>query len=61
LAAYAIKNVGYDSERISNFLRSLRGYNGASGEIAFDEHGDIMNPKYQLMVYKNGKYKLLEE
>jgi ABC-type branched-subunit amino acid transport system substrate-binding protein len=58
LAAYAIKNVGYDSEKISDFLRNLRGFNGASGVIEFDQNGDILNPKYQLMIYENGKYKL---
>ncbi len=59
LAAYAIRNVGYDSEKISNFLRNLKNYKGASGVIEFDEHGDIMNPKYQVMVYVAGKYKPL--
>lgn len=61
LASYTIEKVGYDGEKISNLLSSLKNYVGASGSIEFDKHGDIVNPRYQLMIYKGGKYKAYEE
>jgi len=61
LAAQAIKKVGYYPEKISRYLREQQEFIGASGKIIFDEHGDIMNPAYQVMIYHNGKYEFLEK
>lgn len=60
LATYAIEKVGYDSEKISDFLKGLKNYIGASGLIEFDEHGDIVNPRYHIMIYQNGKYQIMQ-
>jgi branched-chain amino acid transport system substrate-binding protein len=60
LAAEAIKKAGYDAGKISRYLKEEQDFTGASGRITFDEHGDINNPAYQVMIYRNGKYQFLE-
>lgn len=55
----AIKTVGYDGEKIADYVRSLKNWQGASGSVTIEENGDRTGghvPK----VIKNGKVELLE-
>ncbi len=40
----AIDNVGYDVEKVKNFLYNIKNYDGASGKITFDGKGDVIKP-----------------
>ncbi|MBD3648572.1 MAG: penicillin-binding protein activator [Pseudomonadales bacterium] len=47
LLTKGIKTIGYDtvtSEALRDFLYSTQGYQGASGTISFDKHGDVVKP-----------------
>jgi branched-chain amino acid transport system substrate-binding protein len=37
-----IDSVGYSSERVKNFLFTVKNYDGASGRISFDSNGDVI-------------------
>lgn len=54
--AKAISEAGADTEKIKRTLYSIKNYKGASGDITFDEHGDVVNKSFSLMIIKNGKY-----
>lgn len=57
LAAHVISEVGTNPKDIKDYLiNDLQNYYGASGKIEFDANGDINNPLYQRMIYKDGKY-----
>ena len=56
LVAQVIAEVGTSSAAIRDRLASVKGYKGASGEIAFDENGDVVSKKYDVLVIQGGKY-----
>ncbi len=41
---------------IKTALLKIKNYSGASGIITFDENGDIISKKYDLIIVKNGKF-----
>jgi branched-chain amino acid transport system substrate-binding protein len=42
-------------EAVAQYIRSLRSYPGVSGEMTFDERGDVQKP-YRLRTVKGGKF-----
>jgi branched-chain amino acid transport system substrate-binding protein len=56
LLAAAIGRVGPAPAHLRAYLRSPEfSYQGLSGTIKFDEHGDLVGQQYTRMVYKSGK------
>jgi len=56
LAAKAIAAVGPDPARIRSYLLSPSfKFDGASGFIRFDSHGDLIGQEYSRMIYSRGK------
>lgn len=47
----AVKEVGYDSVKIKNYIYSIKGYNGINGKLSFDSNGDVV----KLLVVKTIK------
>ena len=43
-AIAAIKDAPVSGPGIRDYLRHVRNYEGASGAITFDEHGDVVKP-----------------
>ncbi len=37
----ALKSVGYDADKIKNYLYGIKNYTGALGTIGFDQNGDV--------------------
>ena len=40
----AIKNVGYDAEKIKDYLHGVSKFNGVTGEVTVLKTGDILSP-----------------
>lgn len=56
ILAKAIEKVGYSGPAIKNYLESMTNYQGASGNISFDQNGDLASPgEYVIRTIKNGK------
>jgi branched-chain amino acid transport system substrate-binding protein len=56
LVAFVIQKVGDQPSKIKEYLRGPDfEYNGISGPIRFDEHGDLVGQEYTRMVYRAGK------
>jgi branched-chain amino acid transport system substrate-binding protein len=56
LVCAAISAVGPDPSEIKKYLRSAEfRFEGVSGPIKFDEHGDLVSQQYTRMAYKGGK------
>jgi len=55
LLALAIKQGGNNGEAIKNELLKIKDYQGASGIVTFDEHGDAINRPLKLKMIKEGK------
>jgi len=55
LLALAILRGGNSGEAIKNELLKIKDYQGVSGIITFDEHGDAINRPLQLKTIKEGK------
>lgn len=51
----AIKNVGYDAEKIKNYFYSIKNYEGTSGIISFDKNGDSLGLKFNVFEAQDGK------
>jgi branched-chain amino acid transport system substrate-binding protein len=60
LIAKVIEQYGKDSESIKQGLKKIK-YNGASGEISFDENNFPSNKKFELILIKNGQFVPYEE
>ncbi len=56
ILAQAIKEVGYDGTKVKDYIYALKDYQGVSGVINFDDHGDLVESKYAVMKVKNGKF-----
>ncbi|MBI4143375.1 ABC transporter substrate-binding protein [Candidatus Woesearchaeota archaeon] len=54
LLADAIAKHGYDSEKIRDYLYSVKGYEGAIGKITMDENGDPIM-EYSVKQARNGE------
>ena len=51
----AIKAVGYDSDKIANYLQGMKEYDGTIGKYHFDKNGDIAGVGFMAVTVKNGK------
>jgi len=56
----AVKSEGTDGEQIKNYLYSVN-FDGVSGKIQFDKFGDIISAKYDLKVWNNNAFELLDQ
>ncbi|HKP05004.1 MAG TPA: ABC transporter substrate-binding protein [Chthoniobacterales bacterium] len=55
VAAKGMKEVGTDPNKIADYLHSPQfSYRGISGEIRFDQNGDLVSQQYRRQVYQNG-------
>jgi len=59
ILALAIKNVGYDSSKIKNFLYTVKDYPGISGVTSFDADGAVEKPVL-FKILRNKKFELYE-
>jgi len=50
-----IQKVGYSAPRIKKALLKIKDYEGATGKISFDSHGDVIRD-FDLFIVKNGKF-----
>jgi branched-chain amino acid transport system substrate-binding protein len=57
LLAHAVDTAGDDPVAVAEYLRTMKPYEGISGPISFDAHGDLAQQKYQRLVYVAGKLK----
>ncbi len=55
ITAQAIKAVGYDADKIADYLRNLKEYDGAIGKYHFDENGDVVGVGFMSVIIKDGK------
>ncbi len=55
LLSLAILRYGYNPLLAKTFLLNTKGYNGASGTISFDSHGDVLK-EFEIKTVKNGKF-----
>jgi branched-chain amino acid transport system substrate-binding protein len=55
ILADGISKYGTDSEKLKNYLYSLKNYNGVIGTYGFDENGDLIGIEYKVKQIKNGK------
>lgn len=55
VAAKGIQEAGVDPEKIAQYFHSSNfSYRGISGEIRFDQNGDLVSQQYRRLVYGNG-------
>ena len=54
IVAQVMRQVGTDPEKIKEALYKVQGYNGVSGEISFDENGDLKAAAYNVKQITNG-------
>lgn len=50
-----------DIQDVKNNLYQIKGFEGASGNITFDENGDLTNINYELLIIRDGQFVLYEE
>jgi len=55
LIVLAILKYGYNPLLAKTFLLNTNGYNGASGTISFDSHGDVLK-EFEIKTVRNGKF-----
>ncbi len=55
IMALAIKDGGYNSSGIKEALYSIKHYHGVTGDITFDENGDITRKNYSVKTIIDGK------
>jgi branched-chain amino acid transport system substrate-binding protein len=60
IIAEAIKVCGFDSTCVKDNLYKVQNYDGGSGLISFDDHGDVMKPMI-FMTIKDGQFVPLEQ
>jgi len=62
IIALVIQNAGTsDSDELKDALYKIKGYRGATGEITFDEKGEVVNKKYEGFVVENGQFRPYEK
>lgn len=60
LIAEGIKKYGYENTlKVSEYIRSLKNYEGAGGIMSFTEEGNVIKP-IAIKVVKNGKLGLIK-
>ncbi len=59
IIAMLLKKCGENSVCIKNELYKIQNYQGASAQISFDDHGDVIKPM-QFMTIKNSQFVLFE-
>jgi branched-chain amino acid transport system substrate-binding protein len=55
ILAKAISEVGYDSEKIRDYIYQIKDYPGISGNTTFDSKGDVIKPP-RITIIKNGRF-----
>lgn len=60
ILAEAIKQVGMDTDKISDYLSQLRSYDGGLGKYGFDKNGDIIGIKFRYQQVVNGQFVVVE-
>ncbi len=55
LMADALRNVGSNSDKIKDYLYSVRDFPGASGTMSFDEYGTVVK-YFDFKTVKNGEF-----
>lgn len=60
LLAQAIGKVGYDADKIKDYLYSLPSYSGAIGTFHFDKNGDVVGINLRWTQVKNGELQVLQ-
>jgi branched-chain amino acid transport system substrate-binding protein len=55
IIAQAISKVGYNAEKIRDYLYQLKDYPGVSGNTSFDEYGDVIKPP-RIMIVKQRQF-----
>jgi branched-chain amino acid transport system substrate-binding protein len=55
LLVFAVRNTDGSPSAVVRFLREMPPYEGASGPLSFDEHGDLKIQQYNRRVYRQGK------
>ena len=55
ILAQVMKEVGTNSSKIKNALYKIQGYQGVSGNISFDQNGDLSSASYDIKIVKDGK------
>jgi len=55
IIADAIRNAGYDSEKIKDYLYNKESFKGVMGQFSFDKNGDILAP-IMMKIAKHGKF-----
>ncbi len=58
MLAKAIREVGYDGEKIKNWLYKMPDYEGTLGTYHFDENGDVVGIKPVVKIMKDGKVEM---
>ena len=61
IIANAIKIVGNDSTKVKNYLYTMPLYNGVSGDIEFDQNGDLKKSKYVVKQIQNMTPTIIDE
>lgn len=56
LIAQVMNKAGFSGDAIRQELVAVKGYRGASGEITFDEKGDVISKKFDVLIIRDGKY-----
>lgn len=55
LLAQVMKSAGTDADSIKNALYGIKDYAGVSGQIGFDQNGDLLSANYDIMIIKDKK------
>lgn len=55
LLAFAIRSTDGSASAVIRFLHEMPPYDGASGTLSFDEHGDLKQQQYNRQTYHQGK------
>jgi branched-chain amino acid transport system substrate-binding protein len=61
ILARAMEQGGTDAAAIKEALpRVIKEYQGATGTITWDEHGQRVDPPVEFLEYRDGKFEVLE-
>ncbi len=55
ILAEGLRKVGYDADRLKDYLYSVKAHDGLLGRIGFDENGDVTGLNSKMKVWRNGK------
>lgn len=59
IIANAIRDVGYDANKIKDYLYNLPEYNGVTGTYRFDKNGDLVGGRFSNKQIINGKVRVI--